>query len=90
VSTIHARSDLEFDAWLAGSPSEDELRAAYVELEARRTDLWTPGHIDSFRRDRYEVDSRYIRRLVATKAALADLWAASGQIPSTGRTVQPA
>ena len=57
MSTIHARSDLEFDAWLAGSPSEDELRAAYVELEARRTDLWTPGHIDSFRREEKHVNA---------------------------------
>lgn len=90
MTTIHTRSDLEFDAWLAGSPTEDELRAAYVELEARRTDLWTAGHIDSFRRDRYELDSRYIRRLVGIKAALADVWATSGQISSARRTAQPA
>jgi hypothetical protein len=87
VTTIHSRSDREFDAWLAESPSEDELRDAYVALESRRSDLWTPGHIDSFRRDRYELDSRYIRRLVRIKAALAALWAASGQID---RTTQPA
>jgi hypothetical protein len=80
VSYSLVTSDLEFDSWLSQSPSEDDLRTAYLALEARRADLWTAGHIDSFRRDRYELDSRYVRRLVRIKRALADLWTASGQI----------
>ena len=82
MSYTLASSDLQFEAWLSQSPSEDELRSAYVELESRRADLWTAGHIDSFRRDRYELDHRYIHRLVRIKGALADLWATSGQISS--------
>lgn len=90
VSYTLASSDLEFDAWLSLSPSEDELRSAYVALEARRGDLWTTGHIDSFRRDRYELDSRYVRRLVRIKRALADLWTVSGQIEALPPVAQPA
>ena len=85
VSYTLASSDLEFDLWLSQSLSEDELRAAYLELETRRGDLWTAGHIDSFRRDRYELDSRYIRRLVRIKRALVDLWTTSGQIRAEGQ-----
>jgi hypothetical protein len=88
VSYTLVTSDLEFDAWLSQSPSEDELRTAYLALETRRSDLWTAGHIDSFRRDRYELDSRYVRRLVRIKRALADLWTTSGQIVTT--EAQPA
>jgi hypothetical protein len=73
-------SDIEFDAWLAAVPTEDELRDTYVALEARRTDLWTTGHIDSFRRDRYERDARYVARLVRVKRALALRWEATGQL----------
>lgn len=80
MSYTLASSDLEFATWLSQSPSEDELRSAYLALESRRADLWTAGHIDSFRRDRYELDSRYVRRLVQVKRALADLWTVSGQI----------
>ena len=80
MSYTLASSDREFAAWLSQTPTEDQLRSAYVELEARRADLWTAGHIDSFRRDRYELDSTYIRRLVRIKRALADLWTESGQI----------
>ena len=75
-----ASTDLQFDAWLAQHPSEDELRSAYLHLETRRADLWTAGHIDSFRRDRYELDARCVRRLVRIKQALAATWTASGQI----------
>lgn len=90
MSYTLASSDLEFDAWLSQSPTEDELRAAYLVLETRRADLWTAGHIDSFRRDRYELDSRYIRRLVRIKRALADLWTVSGQIDPLPGATQPA
>jgi hypothetical protein len=89
VSYTLASSDLEFDSWLLQFPSEDELRSAYLELEARRADLWTPGHIDSFRRDRYELDSTYVRRLVRIKRALAQVWTVSGQIDPASAT-QPA
>jgi hypothetical protein len=88
-STVHRRdvmhlqpecSDREFDAWLAGDRSEDELREAYVALEALRRQLWTTGHIDSFRRDRYERDAVCISRLVRIKRSLASQWAATGQL----------
>jgi len=73
-------TDTEYASWLATNPSEDELREAYITLETARADLWTPGHIESFRRDRYEVDHRLVRRLVEVKRALATSWATSGQI----------
>ena len=74
-----AGSNQEFQEWLAQGPTEDELRDAYLRLEAKRAGLWTAGHIDSFRRDRYELDSTYIDRLVHVKWALARHWATSGQ-----------
>jgi hypothetical protein len=73
-------SDADYATWLAASPSEDELRNAYFVLETTRAQLWTPGHIDSFRRDRYEVDHRLVTRLVQVKRALATAWETSGQI----------
>ena len=90
MSYTLATSDLAFENWLSQSPTEDELRSAYLDLEARRADLWTAGHIDSFRRDRYELDGRYVRRLVRIKRALVDLWTVSGQIPSLPIAGQPA
>ena len=77
--------DPDFQAWLAQTPSEDELREAYVQLEARRADLWRPGHIDSFRRDRFELDSTYVDRLVRIKWALAQIWSTSGQFDRLDR-----
>ncbi len=73
-------SDTEFATWLSLNPPEDELRDVYFKLETDRVKLWTPGHIDSFRRDRYEVDQRLIHRLVQVKRALATAWESSGQI----------
>jgi hypothetical protein len=73
-------TDTEFEAWLAGAPGEDELREAYVALEAERAALWTPGHIDSFRRDRFERDAACIARLVRVKQALVRHWEATGQL----------
>ena len=73
-------SDTEFEGWLAGGPDEDELREAYVALEVERAALWTPGHIDSFRRDRFERDAVCISRLVRVKQALARHWEATGQL----------
>lgn len=85
-----ATTDLELDTWLAQDPSEDDLRTAYLDLEARRADLWTPGHIDSFRRDRYELDSRYIRALLRIKQALVDHWTTTGQVGSRADAVASA
>jgi hypothetical protein len=73
-------SDSDYAAWLATRPSESDLRAGYFTLESAREALWTPGHIDSFRRDRYELDTRYVRRLVEVKQALASEWTESGQL----------
>lgn len=72
-------TDQAFEAWLDQAPSEDELREAYLRLEAHRAALWTAGHIDSFRRDRFERDSTAVKRLVRIKWALADRWTTSGQ-----------
>jgi len=73
-------TESEFTDWLSSSPTEDELREAYLGLEAKRAALWSPGHTDSFRRDRYELDAAYIRRLVGLKTALASHWVRTGQI----------
>lgn len=72
-------TDAQFDAWLASGPTEDELRDAYLTLEAARAQLWTPGSLDSYRRDRYERDERLVGRLVQIKWALASHWSESGQ-----------
>lgn len=83
-------SDQSFAGWLESLPTEDDLRAAYVALEAHRAELWTPGSLASYRRDRYDVDARDVRRLVQLKAALAQEWVRSGQLPGTSLTGQPA
>ena len=80
IDHIDPATDLTFDLWLASSPTEDQLRDAYLTLEARRTDLWTPGHIYSFRRDRFDLDAAYVRRLVRLKQALAHHWVVTGQV----------
>jgi hypothetical protein len=72
-------TDAEFEDWLASGLSEDELRDTYVALEAKRAELWTPGHTESFRRDRYERDAFYVGRLVQVKRALARHWEITGQ-----------
>ena len=69
----------EFEHWLEWGPTEDELRDAYLQLEAKRAELWTPGRHDSFRRDRFEIDARYVKRLVHLKWRLARRWELSGQ-----------
>ena len=65
--------------WLATEPTEDALRDAYLQLEERRAELWTPGHIQSFRRDRFDADARVVTCLVRLKWALAQRWEQSGQ-----------
>jgi len=77
-------SDSEYATWLASGPSEDEIREAYFTLETARHELWTPGHIQSFRRDRYELDERLVRRLVQLKRALATSWRTTGQLEPFG------
>jgi len=72
-------TDFEFTEWLETVATEDELREAYLLLEQRRSHLWTRGHLDSFRRDRFEIDARYVTRLVRIKWLLAARWTASGQ-----------
>ena len=61
-------------------PPKTNCRDAYLTLESKRTDLWTPGHIDSFRRDRFDLDAAYVRRLVRLKQALARHWVITGQV----------
>jgi hypothetical protein len=90
VSTIVAIAPTrtQFQTWLASAPSEDELRETYLTLERERAQLWTPGHLESFRRDRYERDAEYVARLVEVKRALARHWQRSGQL-GTGSTPEP-
>lgn len=76
----HDFTDEQLREWLGTTPTEDELRAAYLLLEGKRSDIWTPGHIDSFRRDRFDLDARYVRQLVQLKAALARQWIRTGQV----------
>ncbi len=85
MATALPASELEFSTWLADGRTEDELREAYLALESQRADLWTPGHIDSFRRDRFELDSTYVDRLVRIKWALAQIWSTSGQFDRLDR-----
>lgn len=83
-------SDQSFLEWLEDQPREDELREAYLALEAHRAELWTPGAHASYRRDRYDVDACYVRRLVQVKAALAREWVRTGQVEGTALHGQPA
>jgi hypothetical protein len=83
-------ADTDFATWLASVPTEDELRDAYVRLETARSGLWTAGHHDSFRRDRYELDARYVDRLVRIKWALARRWEATGQFDGLARSTSSA
>ena len=77
-------SEADFSQWLASDLTEDALRDAYVAMEAERASLWAPGHANSFRRDRYELDGRLVTRLVQIKRRLAAVWEASGQISDAG------
>lgn len=83
-------TDQPFLAWLEAQPTEDELREAYLDLEAHRAHLWTPGHIASYRRDRYDIDARDVRRLVQLKQALAAEWVRTGQVAGSALQSQPA
>lgn len=83
-------NDRYFLEWLEAQPNEDELRAAYLDLEAHRAHLWTPGHIASYRRDRYDIDARDVRRLVQVKQALAREWVRTGQVTGSALQSQPA
>lgn len=85
-----SHSDAEFKRWLAQTPSEDELREAYLALESHRADLWRPGHIDSYRHDRFERDHRCVTRLVHIKFALARRWHETGQFSRFEPTPQVA
>lgn len=87
-------NDQSFLDWIEAQPTEDQLRGAYLDLEAHRANLWTPGHIASYHRDRYDIDARDVRRLVQIKAALAREWVRTGQVAGpaidSGAQAQPA
>ena len=78
-------TDSDFATWLASVPTEDELRDAYVRLEASRASLWTAGTLDSFRRDRYERDAR----CVAAWCASSGPWPPAGKPPGSSRAPHP-
>lgn len=83
-------NDQTFLEWLEAQPREDELREAYLALESHRAELWTTGAHASYRRDRYDVDARDVRRLVQVKAALAREWVRTGQVATDALEGQPA
>ena len=83
-------NDQSFLEWLEAQPREDELREAYLALESHRAELWTTGAHASYRRDRYDVDARDVRRLVQVKAALARERVRTGQVATDALEGQPA
>lgn len=80
MSRLYSVTDKEFDEWLESTPSEQELTEAWWILEAKKASLWTPGHIDSYSRDRFDRDAAYMNRIVRIKNALATIWYESGQL----------
>lgn len=77
---LYKITEQDFNDWIESSPSEDELREAMYVLEAKKSALFTPGHDDSYLRDRFEREARYIGRLVRIKEALARIWIETGQV----------
>jgi hypothetical protein len=77
---LYSITEQDFERWIESGPSEDELREAYFVLEAKRSALWSPNTDDSYFRDRFDRDTRYVKRLVRIKQALADTWISTGQI----------
>lgn len=75
---LYRTTDADFDLWLDSQPEDQELLNALVILNGKRNALWEPGHIDSYYRDRYERDARYVRRMRRIKQRLCDAWVASG------------
>jgi hypothetical protein len=64
--------DDRFTFWLESGPDESDLRETYLELERRRADLWSSSNPDSYAADRFDLDARYVHRLVAVKRALVE------------------
>ncbi len=78
--------DTDYATWLASHPTEDELRDAYFVLESVRAQLWTPGHIDSYRRYRYQVDQRLVQLFLRqVKAVLGGVWSPARSTCSADR-----
>jgi hypothetical protein len=80
MNQLYSITDQEFEDWINSNPGESDLREALLVLEVKLANLWMDGHHDSYQRDRYDRDARYVRRLVRIKKALAQLWVESGQI----------
>lgn len=56
------------------SMGESDLLASLILLDMKRGDLWTPGHHDSYHRDRYERDAQIVQKSREVKAKLVSLW----------------
>lgn len=50
----------QLDKFLAEA-SDEELSHALIEYKEMRNNLWTPGHITSYMRNRYELNDEYTR-----------------------------
>lgn len=56
--------------WLDTAPLE-ELTTALEELKQIREDLWTPGHITSYMRNRYDLNDEYTRLISQLETCIA-------------------
>lgn len=77
MAQLYATTNEAFTAWLDSDPTENELLDAFIILRQKQANLWTPGHDDSYYRDRYERHDSYSNRIVLIQRRLASLWLAS-------------
>ena len=73
-------TDEEFEKWFECDIEETYLIIALAGLELRHHNLFTPGTTESYYRDRYERDARYIARIVRIKQRLANTWVSTNQV----------
>lgn len=72
---LHSTCATDFDVWISDSDlCETELNEALRILEIKRSNLWTPGHDDSYYRNRYDLDALYVERMNKIKERLAKCW----------------
>lgn len=68
---LYTVTEIEFDSWITDPcTNAGDLTEAIAVLGAKRDLLWMNGSTDSYRRDRYEADHRYMKRIAICKTAL--------------------
>lgn len=77
---LYSTTDEKFDEWITSDPTQEDLFEALMVIEAKRAALWTAGTEDSYHRDRYERDAKYVVRLRCLKNHLANMWLDSGEV----------